>query len=81
MVGQFEKKKRTHKRSIMKYSVKALLKTAHRTQIKTGYLHLVLSANEMEKNDVYTNGIYLILLDLCCLFHLVYYRKITFVFS
>ena len=65
----------------MKYSVKALLKTAYRMQIKTGYLLLVLSANKMEKNNAYTNDIYLILLDLCCLFHLVCYRKITFVFS
>lgn len=75
------KKKRTHKNSIMKYSVKALPKTAYRTKTKIGYLHLVLLANEMEKNNAYTNGIYLILLDLCCLFNLVCYRKITFVFS
>lgn len=81
VVGQFEKKKRMHQKSMMKYSVKALLKTAYRMQIKIGSLHLVLLANEMEKNNTYTNGIYLIILDLCCLFNLVCYRKITFVFQ
>lgn len=81
VVGQFEKKKRMHQKSMMKYSVKALLKTAYRMQIKIGSLHLVLLANEMEKNNIYTNGIYLIILDLCCLFNLVCYRKITFVFQ
>lgn len=70
-----------HQKSMMKYSVKALLKTAYRMQIKIGSLHLVLLANEMEKNNIYTNGIYLIILDLCCLFNLVCYRKITFVFQ
>lgn len=70
VVGQFEKQ-RMHQKSMMKYSVKALLKTAYRMQIKIGSLHLVLVANEMEKNNTYTNGIYLIILDLCCLFNLV----------
>lgn len=46
-------KKRMHQKSMMKYSVKALLKTAYRMQIKIGSLHLVLLANEMEKNNIY----------------------------
>ena len=40
-------------------------------QTKIAYLHLVFLANEREKNSAYTNSIYLILLDLCCLFNLV----------
>lgn len=82
MVGQFEKKKKgCIKKSMMKYSVKALLKTAYRMQIKIGSLHLVLLANEMERNNTYTNGIYLITVDLCCLFNLIVLQKITFVFQ
>lgn len=75
------KKKRMHQKSMMKYSVKALTKDSIQNANKNRSLHLVLLANEMEKNNTYTNGIYLIILDLCCLFNLVCYRKITFVFQ
>ena len=81
VVGQSEKKKKGHLKQYNEVLSKGSTKDSIQTQTKIGYLHLVLLANEMEKNNAYTNGIYLILLDLCCLFNLVCYRKITFVFS